>query len=201
MHVLSIVFDFDARILTVTAVYFPIGFKFHRCSLLHESVKRRNYGAGMLMEMQVIRGFLTGLVSGMLLFGLVLAILSYNTEIAGETAPESVLLEVPPGSEFIQHEEDRKPVLPEIQSLPSASVHPGLELQTRPLSGALPDATQQTAAVPETADIESELSLPENGAASPNIDILNSAGSVQINIAPSALAEPHTQVEPFEYHE
>ena len=156
---------------------------------------------GCNWEMRVIRGFFTGLLSGILVFGLVLAIFSYNTEIPGEAAPESVLLEIPPGSEFVQDEEDRKPVLPDIHGLPSASVHPGLEMRTPPLSGALPDATQQTAVVPETANIESELPLPEYGVSSPNIDILNPSSSVQTNIAPNPLSNPHTHTEPFEYNE
>ena len=153
------------------------------------------------MEIQVIRGFLTGLISGTLLFGSVLAIISYNTEIPGENSPEFVLLEVPLGSEFIKNGEDREPILPKIQSVPPASVHPVLELQNPPLSSALSDSAQQTAGVPETAEAESELSLPENGAFLPNIDILIPASSIQKNSVPSTLVEPDIQDEPFEYHE
>jgi len=109
----------------------------------------------------VLRGFLGGLISGIVVSGLVLGVVSVLTEIPGRRAPEATAIEVPAGSEFDHSREDTEASLTKLQETPDPDAVPQVAAPEPDDLQPLDDADTDPAAQPETGDAEAALAAPD----------------------------------------
>ncbi len=152
------------------------------------------------------RGFISGLVWGAVISFLLVAIVSLNGTLPGETPPSTGAADVPPGSEFNQSREDAPVRLPAQEAV---SKPPEAESPAPPdpdgLEGMDPAATAPGAR-PETGAPESELVAappPEAEGEAPGVGATGDAPVATIAAdpapeAPVAEAEPVRPAEPAE---